>query len=125
MAPPNITIGHRSLKSLVDLAVGDLVMWTGKTSDYGLLYRRIIYQVVEKRDPIEDGHVVQYKFRAVFDFENPVGTPLTPSGYMSARDVKRISLLDLGIMRLTFDTFVKEWAQEQGMLTNLDDDEAK
>lgn len=100
---------------LIELNVGDLVLWVGKQTEYTFLNRRTLYQVVERREPEKPERIVQYRFRAVYDIENPIGTAVDATPFISSRDTKRIDLLDLGVLRLTFDTFIKEWARSRGV----------
>ncbi len=104
----------------LDLYVKDLVLWTGKPTEYASMSRRVVYQVVERKDPADSTMYVQYRFRAVFDFENPVGTLVDPTGWMTAREMKKLSLLDLATLRLHFDNFIREWAKSVGE-GNIDD----
>lgn len=103
-----------------ELQVGDLVLWTGKPSEYSSFSRRIVYQVVERKEPEKDSHYVTYRFRAAFDFENPMGTLCDVTGFSTSREMKRLSLLDLATLRLHFDNFIREWAKQVGE-ANIDD----
>lgn len=97
-----------------ELNVGDLVMFTGRVSEHNIIHRRIIYKVVAKDSISSPWAKFNYKYRVAFDFENPLGTELDSTGSMSDRDLKKISLLDLGVIRLMFDNFIKEWSHKQG-----------
>ena len=105
---------------IVDLHVGDLAVWTGKPNEYAPLSRRVIYQVIERKEPPEGSYYVQYRFRAVFDIENPIGTVVESTSFMTSREMKKLSLLDLGSLRLHFDNFIREWAK-QVCGANIDD----
>jgi hypothetical protein len=96
-----------------ELSVGDLILWTGKQTEYSSMRNRVIYQVTA-RETTAGSSYSHYRFRPVFDFENPMGTDLTVNGTMTIREMKRLTLLDLGVLRLMFDHFVREWARSQG-----------
>lgn len=100
----------------LELEVGDLVMWDGKPHEHSLFRHGIIYRVMNKREPENTTYMQhqQYQFRAVFDFNRPVGQPIEAFGYSTVRDLKRLSLVDLGVLRMTFDSFIKEWAKQEG-----------
>lgn len=100
-----------------ELYVGDLVMWDGKPHEHCYFRHGMIYRVVNKIPP--DGtmtySIARYKFVPVFDFTNPVGQSLDSFEYSTTRNLKRLSLLDLGTLRLHFDNFIREWAKQEGM----------
>jgi hypothetical protein len=105
-----------------ELRVGDLVMWYGKPSDYASFQRRVVYQVVERIEPSQDeGRQAQYRYRPVFDLENPIGVPTEPTCLMSSREMKQIRLIDLGMMRMLFDSFIRTWIADQGSPEATDD----
>lgn len=97
-----------------ELQVGDLVMYVGKVTEHMPLHRRCIYKVVRKRHPEDAQHVATYHFRPVFDFENPLGQSLDMIGWSTLRDLRKLSLVDLGTLRLHFDNFIREWARQVG-----------
>ena len=98
-----------------ELAIGDLVFWTGKSTDFTMMKPRVIYQVIERKEPEQHASYAQYRFRPVFDIANPVGITVESVGFMTAtREMKKLNLLDLGILRLTFDNFIRDWTRSQG-----------
>lgn len=101
-------------RNVLELQVGDLVMWTGKETEHSSLKRRLIYQVVSKKlegtPPHENW---RHQLRVAFDFEQPSGTNLQTISW-SSWELKKLSLLDLGTLRIHFDTFIKWWAETQG-----------
>lgn len=101
----------------LELEVGDLCMWTGKQNEHSTYKNRVIYRCVEKRlNENSDGTTyISQRFIVAFDLENPMGQQLDPIGFGSARDMKRLSLLDVCTMRLHFDNFIREWAKVNGM----------
>lgn len=98
----------------VDLQVSDLVMWTGRVTEFSTMSRRVVYRVVERKDPTDESNYVQYRFSPAFDLESPIGSSLDVTPWMTAREMKRLGLLDLGTMRLHFDNFIREWAKRAG-----------
>lgn len=98
----------------VELNVGDLVAYVGDAK-YAVLNRRVIYRVVEKEQQPESSiYPYMYRFVSAFDLENPVGQHMERSHqFATLKDFRKIELLDLGIIRLVFDEFIKEWAKSQ------------
>lgn len=113
----------------LELEVDDLCIWTGKQSEHSVYRNRIIYRVVEKRwvEPklMPSGNQVSgyhsVRFAVAYDLENPMGQSFDSVGFANIREMKKLSLVDLGIIRLTFDNFVREWAKRQGMAEPADD----
>lgn len=101
----------------IKLEVGDLVMWDGKPSEHCTFRHGMIYRVVGKQPPDEKStyDITRYRFITVFDFARPVGQPVDSFEFSTTRDLKRLSLLDLGTLRLHFDNFIREWAKQEGM----------
>ena len=97
-----------------ELFVGDLVVWTGKPSQYSSIRHGVIYRIVERKVNEHDPLVAVYRLGTAFEFTNPVGTHMELSGFSGAHELRKLSLLDLGIIRLTFDAFIKEWARTKG-----------
>jgi len=97
----------------IELSLGELIVWTGKPTEYSQFFRRVIYEVVGKecvKDASWATHV--YKLRPAYDIENPTGTDMTTFTYMGTRELKRLTLVDVGIMRLAFDNFIKQWSND-------------
>ena len=95
-----------------ELSLGDLVMWTGEQTKFSSMRNRVIYEVVEKT-LMKDSIGFNYAFKIAFDIENPMfSSTRTISG--SLYDLRKISLLDLGVTRMYFDEFIKNWALRQG-----------
>ena len=79
------------------------------------LKQRTIYQVVEKKlQPQSTFSHHEYRYRVAFDFENPVGQTSELISHWGTRGLKKLSLVDVGFMRLAFDNFIREWARSQG-----------
>ena len=99
-------------------------MWTGTQREHSVFSRRIIYKVLRKK-PIPGGILssVEYELIPAFDIENPLGTVIGSTHTTWDRDLKKLSLIDLGIMRMYFDFFVKEWARQQGSPVEFDQSE--
>ena len=102
----------------VELNLGDVVMYVGDMK-YAILQRRVVYRVVDKeQQPENASYPFSYRFTAAFDLENPLGQVIEPSCQMSSlKDFRKLGLLDLGVIRLIFDDFIKEWAKKQ---SNID-----
>ena len=80
-----------------------------------MMKQRIIYQVAEKKSaPDGYGTPWQYRFRIAFDLEHPMGVNLDMVGFMTLREMRRLTLLDLATLRLHFDNFIREWARMMG-----------
>ncbi len=88
-------------------------MHVGKPERYDVMRSGIIYKCIEAKCSGTDWRYMQYRFLPVFSMENPIGIPLEATSWQPSRDLKRISLLDLGMMRLAFDSFIKEWAKDK------------
>lgn len=104
-------------KPLEKLNVGDIVMWTGKVTEYSPFQRRLIYQVVQviPAAATDIHQEPKYRLRPAYDIENPVGAVVEAASFtISSNHLKNLSLLDMGIIRLTFDNFIKEWAKSKG-----------
>lgn len=101
----------------LELDVGDLCMWSGRQSEHTTYRNRVIYRCVEKRlqDHGDGTTYFSHRFVVAFDLENPMGQPMDTIGFGSAREMKRLSLLDICTLRLHLDNFVREWAKSQGM----------
>lgn len=96
------------------MEVGDLVMWMGKPTEYSQFHRRVVYQVIEKEPAKESTYSSNnYRLRVAFDFENPMGTDMNSVSHLGTRDFKRLALLDVGVLRLLFDNFIREWSASQ------------
>lgn len=101
---------------------GDLVVWTGKQSEHSTLKNHIIYQVVarklEKNEPIMPGgqshETVRFTLRPAFDFTRPMGIAINTLSW-SDHELRKVTLVDLGVLRLSFDNFIREYARFQGM----------
>lgn len=108
--------GRHVQKITEHLEVGDLVLWVGKPSEYATFHRRLVYQIVEIVHLENSAATCSYRLRPAFDIENPIGCTVETTGYpvMSAY-LKKLTLLDVGIIRLKFDSFIKEWAKNLGM----------
>jgi hypothetical protein len=77
------------------------------------LKNRVIYQVVGKEEaPHSTYSHHTYRYRVAFDLANPLGTSLddTHTG-LGTRGMKKLSLVDVGTLRLRLDSFLKEWAR--------------
>lgn len=99
-----------------NLCVGDLVMWTGKSTEYATFHRRIIYVVAEIMHPEDPSRTRSFKLRPAFDIESPIGTVIETTGYpVLSSYLKKLSLLDVASIRLHYDNFIKEWAKSQGL----------
>ena len=99
----------------IELQVGDLVVWTGKERQYAMLQHGIIYRVIEKKEAENgDPAAATYRLGAAFEFCSPIGSSVDVTGLHGSRELKKLGLLDLGIIRLAFDNFIREWAGEQG-----------
>ncbi len=99
----------------VELQVGDLCIWNGKQTEYSVLNRRVIYQVVGKQASSEESwNRFVYQYRIAFDIENPVGSTSGLITYNGSREMKKLGLLDVATIRLHYDAFIKDWAIAQG-----------
>jgi hypothetical protein len=100
-----------------ELSVGDLCLFTGDEK-FSSLKSRLVYQVVSKEDATMVSGYPQhrYRYRVAFDLENPSGTSTDTSiTFSSTRGMKKITLLDLGTLRLHLDEFVRWYARYKGM----------
>lgn len=99
---------------------GDLCIWTGKQTDTSSLKNRIIYHVVRKENKSSDlmGEYHIYYLRIAYDPEHPVGTHVKTISW-SGSELKKLSLVDLGVMRLALDNFIREFARLHGMEDEL------
>lgn len=98
-----------------ELDVGDLCIWTGKPTEHAMMFRRVIYQVVEKTPATGASYSKNnYSFIVAFDFENPLGKSMVPVNHMGTREMKKLSLLDLATLRLHYDSFITDWARRMG-----------
>ena len=102
------------------LEPGELVMYVGTTAYTPSFENRVIYQVIEVSETTpsstEDKPCYVYKLRAVFDIKNPIGNTVDTLTWRSSSvgNFKRLTLLDVGIIRLKFDSFIKEWVKSLG-----------
>lgn len=99
------------------LQVNDLVVWTGSSHQYAQLEHGVIYRVLERQDRAskdgESAHV-SYKLGVAFEFNSPIGLSALTRTVNMTNDLKKLSLLDLGIIRMAFDNFIKQWAKDMG-----------
>jgi hypothetical protein len=101
---------------------GDLVVWTGKQTEHSTLKNHIIYQVMSKKvettPPITPGGTpsehIRFMLRPAFDFQKPMGVAINSLSW-SDHELRKVSLVDLGVLRLSFDNFIREYARFQGM----------
>lgn len=107
---------------------GDLVIWTGKQTETSTLKNRVIYQVMKKTIETTEGLLGGKSFtstrlhlRVVYDIGQPMGVHINTSSW-SEHELKKLSLVDLGIIRMTFDNFIREYARLQGMEDVTDDE---
>jgi hypothetical protein len=106
-----------------ELTLWDLCMFVGDEK-ISVLKPRIVYQVVERTAEVSPTYSsVRYRYRVAFDPENPTGTSAdTTISFSGTRNMKKLTLLDLGILRLSLDTFIREYAKHLGAeLHNVDD----
>lgn len=101
----------------IELEIGDLVMWDGKPHEHCSFRHGVIYKVVAKRGADETSNlgVARYHFRAVYEFNRPIGQDVGSFEFSTTRDLKKLTLLDLGTMRLYLDNFIREWAKQEGI----------
>ena len=108
---------------------GDLVVWTGKQTEHTTLKNHIIYQVMSKKietsPPITPGNPstehTRLMLRPAFDFQRPLGTAINTLSW-SDHELRKVTLVDLGVIRLAFDNFIREFARQQGMEDVTDDE---
>lgn len=101
---------------------GDLVVWTGKQGEHSTLKNHIIYQVmsrkIEKSPSITPGgpeyESLRFTLRPAFDFQKPMGVAINTVTW-SDHELRKVTLVDLGVLRLSFDNFIREYARFQGM----------
>ena len=55
----------------------------------------------------------RYHLRVAFDFERPMGQAIGTVTW-SDHELRKLTLLDVGVIRLSFDNFIREYAREQG-----------
>jgi hypothetical protein len=105
---------------------GDLVIWTGKQSEHSTLKNHIIYQVMSKKletsPPITPGGTPsehwRLNLRPAFDFQRPLGVAVNTLSW-SDHELRKVTLVDLGVVRLAFDNFIREFARMNGMEDTL------
>lgn len=96
-----------------ELFHNDLVMYVGNP-DHSVLKPRIVYRVIDKElsEPTATSKATLfYRLQIAFDVEHPMGSTLEPTPKVSVRGLKRMSLLDLGTVRMLFDEFIKAWSR--------------
>lgn len=99
----------------IALEIGDLVLWDGKPHEHSSFKHGVIYKVVGKQEAGESNlNLARYHFRVVYEFNRPVGQEVASFEFSTTRDLKKLSLLDLGTLRLYLDNFIREWAKEEG-----------
>lgn len=100
------------------MSEGDLVMWHGKQTEHTSLKNRVVYQVmqVEERDSDLIGTMVTFKLRPAFDIGQPMGVAVHTISWSSS-ELRKVTLVDLGVIRLSFDNFIREYARMLGMET--------
>lgn len=100
----------------VELHVGELIMYVGNP-EHSTLKPRVIYQVVKKEanDSKFSGTPFFYRLRPAFDIQNPTGTELETTSNLSVRGMRRLSLVDVGTLRMLLDEFIKQWSGSQSV----------
>jgi len=117
----NVAHFEPTLADPIDLNVGDLCVYIGNIDfDFCSLSPRVIYRVTNKEPSGNDGTFLsrwRFTFEAAFDMfpdshcnENWRGTQLTKNG---SRNVRKLTLLDLGRLRQEFDGFLSAWARKR------------
>lgn len=107
---------------------GDLVVWVGKQTEHSTLKNRIIYEVMKKEVETKDGlggipwTTTRLTLRPAYDFERPTGVSVGTVTWSTVSELRKLSLVDLGVIRLTFDNFIREFARQQGMEDVTDDE---
>jgi len=110
----------------LDLNVGDYVIYFGKApmkdqpysqqtiENEDLLTRRIIYQITDKAETgATSMSKWRFKLRVAFDPLDP-GEHAKEVTYMGSRNLKKMSLLAFGMVRMQYDAFIRQVAQEMG-----------
>jgi hypothetical protein len=94
---------------------GDLCIWSGKQTETSFLKNRVIYQVMSRDDETDKyGNHIRLTLRVAFDLASPVGTVIAVHSW-STHELRKISLIDVGIIRLSLDNFIREYARQRGM----------
>lgn len=107
---------------------GDLVIWTGKQTEHSTLSRRVIYHVIKKEEEQHEGILGGKPWSSTrltlrpafdFDFEHPTGVNVGTVSWSTTSELRKLNLIDLGVIRLAFDNFIREFARLHGMEDEL------
>jgi len=97
-----------------ELQVGDLCIFTGDEK-FSLLRHHLIYQVSQKEVNVGSTYSIhRYSYRVAFDVTNPTGSSVDETTALGTRGLRKITLLDLCTVRLHFDDFIRQYAQQCG-----------
>lgn len=105
-----------------EMEVGDLCMFVGNGDVYREMTHRIIYQVVMKVPSLHSSYSRNsYHLAIAFDFDGTGSScPRQTVTHLGTIGMKKLGVLELGLLRMQFDSFIECWLKATMVSTEAD-----